>query len=245
MNKKEKILLIVFTILITLLFITTTILDIIKNCFLDYKLLFQLLITYFNMAKIILSFAFVIISIVLKIENKNKIYYFFAYIFNIIADFSLIISFPDNMLISLSAFILVQIFYFIILLNSSNNKTLNFINIFCRVFIIILCETIYILLLNNTELLILLVIIYAVNLICNVLFSLLNFKKLPLLSLGLLFFLFCDIFAGLNAGTNIGILTFDSGTLLYNLSTLKIDLSWFFYSICQYFLPISILNNKK
>ena len=95
---------------------------------------------------------------------------------------------------------------------------------------------------NNTDALALVSMLYFVNLFLNIVFAFINFKSSPIMAIGLLFFILCDVFIGL---LNIGpYFTIQEGTILHNILYSGIDFAWIFYVPSQVLLSMSLLPIK-
>ena len=85
-------------------------------------------------------------------------------------------------------------------------------------------------------------VFYYANLILNLVFSFISFKKAPIMAIGFLCFLLCDTFIGL---ANIGpYLTFPEGSFIHKLLDPGFDPSWAFYVPSQALLAMSLLHRK-
>ena len=91
----------------------------------------------------------------------------------------------------------------------------------------------------STDALALVSMVYYVNLILNLLFSFLQFRKQPLLSVGFLLFLLCDTVIGLNMLD--AYLPISRESLLYAVIDPGFNLAWAFYLPSQTLLAISLL----
>jgi hypothetical protein len=83
---------------------------------------------------------------------------------------------------------------------------------------------------------------YYANLITNVVFAFIDFKKLPILAIGLLLFALCDALIGLNFLRDY--VTVPDGSFIYKLIHPGFDLAWAFYLPSQALLSVSLFPFK-
>ena len=84
---------------------------------------------------------------------------------------------------------------------------------------------------------------YFTNLILNTVFAFISIKKQPVYALGMLAFVFCDIFVGFGAalGTYLSV---SEGSIIYMLAHPPFDAMWIFYAPSQTLIAISSLVGK-
>ena len=171
------------------------------------------------------------------IEGKKRDTYMVrgALFFTVIADLFLLVL-TGYVLIGVSVFIIVQLLYGIRL--GLNYRTVNI-----RLLIFFLFQLIGIFVFENYELFFFVVLFYIANLVANVLIAFGRYKFNEIFAVGLLLFLLCDIFVGLNNASDYIMIT--KGSIWDVLLNLPIDLMWFFYFPSQVLITLSILTNKE
>ena len=153
---------------------------------------------------IILSYTLVSLAFLFNLvfisKSKSFIYTFIALLFTLIADFFLVVL-QEHYLYGVLAFLVVQTFYFLRILHEENNVKLKKLHLIIRIFSSFLGLIIPILILkDNLDLLSIASVICYINLLLNVIFSLINLKtdKLGILfSIGLILFSLCDLVVGI------------------------------------------------
>ena len=96
---------------------------------------------------------------------------------------------------------------------------------------------------DKTDMLSIVSIFYYANLITNIVFSFLNFKKLPIIAIGLVLFLCCDTLIGLDILVH-SYFQVRTRTLLDMILYPGFDLAWAFYIPSQALLAISLLPDR-
>ncbi len=186
-----------------------------------------------------LSFLFSLLFIDFK---QLKLITQIALFFTVIADIFLLLVSPRTVVhqsIAMTSFTIVQLSYLIRLLKEQESKKINKINLILRlplttIIIIATC----IVLKDGVNYLAIISVIYYANLILNVVFGFVNFKKSPLLAIGLLAFLLCDTVVGF-VEMNRSFITVSEGNLLYALIHADFNFAWLFYAPSQVMLSIS------
>ncbi len=164
-----------------------------------------------------------------------------ALCFTAIAD-SFLLLMVGHELIGVVVFSIVQLIYGIRLILMDNRKLNINESINLRVFIIIVFQFINLIILKNYDILTLITFFYLANLVTNILIAFFHFHTNGVFAIGLLLFLCCDIFVGLN--NSQGYLDISSDSIIDKLLNLPIDLMWFFYFPSQVLITLSILANK-
>ncbi len=83
---------------------------------------------------------------------------------------------------------------------------------------------------------------YYANLIVNVIFAFIDFKRSPALAVGLLLFALCDAVIGLDLLD--GYMTVAADSFIYKIIHPGFDLSWFFYLPAQTLLALSLWKRE-
>jgi len=193
-------------------------------------------------AAVLSAFAFSMIFIKF---SKDKCCLQLGLLFTVIADLFLVLLKPMNQKIAMTSFSLTQIFYFLKLLQQSESKLQNILNFAIRLFLVIAVEIAAVIVLkNNTDYVSLISLFYYVNLILNMIFAFIQFKKSPLFAIGLLLFLLCDTFVGFQMAFDVYIFI-SHNSFLYKLFTLPFNFIWFFYLPSQTLIALSLIKNIK
>ena len=140
-------------------------------------------------------------------------------------------------------FSVVQIAYFLRLYIEDENKTRRKINLILRAVLSVVVLIVTALVLGEScDAVALVSMFYYVNLILNVVFGFISFKKNPILAIGLLLFILCDTVVGL---ASIGpYFNISKDSLIYKMTHPSFDLVWAFYLPSQALLSISLLPKK-
>ena len=192
-------------------------------------------LAYFS---IIICFIFSIFAF--KKETKN-LHIIIALLFTYLADSCLVPHFNGsyNGELGLVFFNFAQISYFLFILFRSEKK-LWLPHIIVRGCLILAMVIVAVVVLKDkTDFLSIVTVIYFANLICNLAFSIFNFKKDPLIPIGFLLFALCDITTGFNTIINSGYLSISSSSLIYKLAMSDFNFTWLFYQPSQILLTLS------
>ncbi len=181
--------------------------------------------------------------IVFAKKTKSYIFTQIALICTVGADLFLVIFGATNQLAGMIFFVGTQTAYFLRIYFEEERLKIRKFHLIARI-----CASTLILLAtclvlgDNVDALALVSMLYFVNLFLNIVFAFINFKASPIMAIGLLFFILCDIFIGL---LNIGpYFTIQEGTVLYSILYSGIDFAWIFYVPSQILLAISLLPTK-
>lgn len=179
--------------------------------------------------------------------EKSYSYYLtqLGLICTVVADLFLVVMNPIKQLPAMAFFSVTQLCYFFRLYTSCKNPRLRLAHIITRGSLVVIALSLTALVLGkNTDALSLVSLFYYANLIVNIVFAFIEFKKEPLLAIGLLLFLLCDTIIGLNVMAN-SYIPIAEGTLIYNILHCNINLAWIFYVPSQVLIALSLLNFKK
>ena len=186
-------------------------------------------------------------AIVTSGKSPHKKVFLTAMAFTVVSDIFLTLRFmlnenPTDQLVAMFTFSVTQICYAIYLYLQSDNKTLKKISVAVRVVVSILIMVISVVVLKDAiTTLVVVTMFYFVNLVFNAIFAFIEFKRNPLLAIGLLFFIFCDIIIGL--GVMRGMFPkVEESNFIYQL-VYSFSYSWLFYSISQTLISLSISQN--
>ncbi|MCQ2564492.1 MAG: lysoplasmalogenase [Clostridia bacterium] len=177
----------------------------------------------------------------------------FALLFTAVADLFLVIWTPLvswRQSIAMTSFSVTQICYFVrLLLESKTQKTRSFQIIFRIIFVAVVEAVTIVVLKTNVDYLSLISMFYYANLILNVITAFVQFKRSPLLAFGLLCFLLCDTFVGLNVAIGAGYLPIAESSIIYKIAYADFNFAWLFYVPSQTLLALSVCfikdNSKK
>ena len=180
--------------------------------------------------------------LLLNIKTKDSIISVAALFFTLISDTFLILIIQRE--IAMISFSVVQILYFIKLKNLNNElKTITKIDSIRFIRILLILIIVFIITFNNLDFLILITTFYFVMLFFNFIDSIKIFKIHPTISIGLLLFILCDIFVGLDFLK--ASLPLDKLPLANFIINIDFNFIWFFYTPSQVLLVLSILLVKK
>ncbi len=220
------------------------------SCFVAIELVMLCLILWgpskylniFEFSSIVVAFAF---SLFFVCKSPKILLTEFALLFTVIADLFLEIVSPMVQTVAMTAFTIVQLLHFGRLLLELETKKWRIINICLRFIVVLIVETITILVLKDkVDYLSVISMFYFSNLIANIVLAFVEFKKSPLLAIGLLLFLGCDIFVGLQSAIGVYI-DVPTTSLLYKIVFTPFNISWLCYLPSQVLISTSILNVNK
>lgn len=182
-------------------------------------------------------------SLVLLRAKRASVFTSAALLFTAVADFFLILL-GTGKLIAMCAFTLTQIFYCLRTLLVAETRKERICNVAVR-----LCGSalaalaVYIVLKEEAEPLFVISLVYYVNLLTNIVFAFLHFKKHRLFAIGLLLFALCDALIGLSFVEDIFALP--EGNFISQLWSLPVHLESMFYQPSQVFLALSVLSARE
>ena len=143
--------------------------------------------------------------------------------------------------IAMTTFSMAQISYGVYIILRSENPFKK-ISIIIRIVLSIVGALLPVILLpvmgNTPDYLSVATCIYGVNLLLNFVFSCINFKKVPLLVFGFLFFMLCDITVLLSAG-NGNYFNIPTDSFIYKILNQAFNLTWAFYIPSQMLIVLS------
>ena len=175
-------------------------------------------------------------SLVLFNKSYDWLFCAFGLFFTVVADWFLVVLDPIMELPAMFVFNVVQIMYFIRIFRThekAHNKTLPIgkigiahisVRLIAVVTALIACAAV---LGDDVDLLSMISLFYYANLLCNVVFSFVEFRKNPCFAIGLLCFALCDLFVGI--GMVEEYFTVLPGSLIYELTYTELNLMWIFY----------------
>ena len=185
---------------------------------------------------IVLAFSFSLIFLNFK---KGQYITQLALLFTVIADVFLVLARPQNQSVAMTSFSITQVLYFTKLLKETESKKVRLSNLITRIVAIVVIEVTTLFVLGEkADFVSLISMFYFINLILNMIFAFVNFKKNPLFAIGLLLFMFCDIFIGLQCAIGVYI-DIPSTSIIYKITFSPFNWAWLFYIPSQALLSIS------
>lgn len=174
-------------------------------------------------------------------QKKDTLIVLIALAFTLVADTGLILL--DNIReISVGAFVIVQILYAIRVRQLVLKLPLWF-DIGLRSGLVVIGEMFaFLMLRENYDCLITITVVYFVNLIINLTFSLINFKQNIIFAWGLILFALCDISLGLSNLSDF--ININNSILINGVINFPIDLVWMFYFPSQVLIVLSMKYNR-
>ena len=156
--------------------------------------------------------------------------------FTVIADWNLVILIPMRQLPAMYAFSVVQILYFVRIFRTHGMTSggvggackIKRIHIFIRLVMVAIALIVCVAVLGESvDALSMISLFYYANLLCNVVFSFVEIRKMSTFAIGLLCFALCDLFVGL--GMLGEYMTVEYGSLVYRLTHTDLNMAWVFY----------------
>ena len=197
----------------------------------------------------ILSFSTIVLACIFPLlfmnRNRNYIYTQIGLVCTVCADLFLVVIEPMHQIPAMCFFSITQICYFLrIYFNQSSNKQ-KLIHLLIRIIMIVLVLSITtIVLKDKTDFLSIISMFYYTNLIMNIIFASIQYKKSLLFPIGLLLFACCDLLIGLDV-LNSSYLEIKEGTFLSFLCNPGFNLAWVFYVPSQMFIALSMVELNK
>lgn len=188
---------------------------------------------------IALAFAFSLIFVSFK---DRKFIIQLALLFTVVADVFLVLVEPRNQALAMTSFSLTQILYFVKLLMTTENKKIRLANLISRITTIVLVLVVTLIVLGGkADYVALISMFYFANLVLNVIFAFIGFKQNPLFAIGLLLFMLCDIFIGLQCAIGVYI-DVDPSSIIYQIAFSPFNWAWLFYIPSQTLLSLTTMR---
>lgn len=197
----------------------------------------------------ILSFSTIVLACIFPLlfmnRNRNYIYTQIGLVCTVCADLFLVVIEPMYQIPAMCFFSITQICYFLrIYFNQSSNKQ-KLIHLLIRIIMIVLVLSITVIVLKDkTDFLSIISMFYYTNLIMNIIFASIQYKKSLLFPIGLLLFACCDLLIGLDVLDSL-YLEIKEGTFLFFLCNPGFNLAWVFYVPSQMFIALSMVELNK
>lgn len=195
-----------------------------------------------NFSVVVISALFVTLSF-----SKTRSYLFtqIALVTTVCADIFLVVIEPMIQLPAMIFFSITQISYFLRIFFETNNKLERKIHLIIRVLLSVLILIVTLAVLRqNTDALSLVSMFYYTNLVLNVVFAFIHFKKSPFFAIGLLLFFFCDTIIGFDIMAD----DYLTGSLVEWVNNIfkGANWAWIFYVPSQALIATSLIKfNKK
>jgi hypothetical protein len=193
-------------------------------------------------------------SLLLFGEQKRGCYKSIALLFTVVSDVFLVIVYQKSgqmlhQILGVCFFTVVQALYFIYLILSTSKKSLKITHVCVRVFLSVIMPIVaYMVCKEKTNFLIVITVIYFTNLVLNCVFAFIEYCKHNIFAIGLLLFIFCDVFVGANAMQGV-LFTASKGSLAYFMACPPFNFTWLFYVLSQTLIVLSfsykLIPNKK
>lgn len=198
---------------------------------------------------LVIIFAFVF-SLLFISREKNSYLTVGALAFTLIADLFLVMFDPARQLAGMIFFCGAQFFYAARVHFLIESKAAKNITLVLRTTAILTVQIVTVIVLGDAyDALSAVSMLYFTNIILSTVFAFIHFKKQPLYALGMLLFVFCDIFVGLSGalGTYLPV---SKGSIIYKIAHPPFDAAWMFYAPSQTLIAISshvkpIIKNLK
>ena len=154
------------------------------------------------------------------------------------ADLFLMVTVPQRPIVAMLFFSLVQAAYFLKIYLKTDDRGLRALHLFIRLFLLLTALIITLTVLGEgCDFLAVISVLYFVNLVLNLIFSFFIRKRSLLFSLGLFFFLLCDVFVGF--GMMEPYIPISEGSIAYFLANPGFNAAWLFYVPAQTLLALS------
>ena len=183
-------------------------------------------------------------SLLFKNKNISVLLMQLAFVFTLASDTFLVGVAPKIQWLAMTTFFIAQSLYFAKMLLSIKAKKYIADNIAIRA-ILIGCAVLlgWLVLKEKLDYVAAISLMYFASIIHNVILAFVLFKKSPLMALGMLLFLCCDIVVGLNSAIGVYI-SVPETSILYKIAYAPFNLAWTFYLPSQTLLALSTKDIK-
>ena len=183
-------------------------------------------------------------SLLFKNKNICVLLMQLAFVFTLASDTFLVGVAPKIQWLAMTTFFIAQSLYFAKMLLSIKAKKYVADNIAIRA-ILIGCAVLlgWLVLKEKLDYVAAISLMYFASIIHNVILAFVLFKKSPLMALGMLLFLCCDIVVGLNSAIGVYI-SVPETSILYKIAFAPFNLAWTFYLPSQTMLALSTKDIK-
>ena len=167
-----------------------------------------------------------------------------ALVCTVCADYFLVWSRDMKQLPAMIFFSITQLSYFARLYWEEMDAKRKKYHLICRVVLSAVAIGVTLVVLGDgADALALVSMFYYANLILNIVFAFVHFRRCPLLAIGLLLFACCDTVIGL--GLLDGYLSIPASSILYRILSPGFNLAWAFYLPSQVMLSMSLIEKGK
>ncbi len=167
-----------------------------------------------------------------------------ALLFTVLSDLFLVVVDPPKRLLAMIFFSVVQIAYFLRIMLECEEKRLRNIHLSVRLALLaVMLVATFAVLGGGADALAVVSVLYFTNLVLNAVFAFISFGRAPLLAVGLLLFVLCDVFVGFSMLD--GYLPVVEGTLAYALAHPGFNAAWLFYVPAQTLLALSAIKRQE
>ena len=205
-----------------------------------YVMIFAVGGSFVRYLVIIFSFLF---SVLFISKDKNSYLTAGALAFTLVADLFLVMLDPARQLAGMIFFCGAQFFHAARVHFLFEGKKAKSITLILRAAAIIAVQIVTVIVLGDSyDALSAVSMLYFTNIILNTVYAFIHFKKQSVYALGMLLFVFCDIFVGLSSaiGTYLAVA---EGSLIYRIVHPSFDAVWMFYAPSQTLIAISSHNS--
>ena len=159
------------------------------------------------------------------------------------ADYFLVYSEETQQLPAMIFFSVTQIAYFLRLYFEDKSQVRRTVHLICRAALSIVAVGLTLAVLGNgADAVAVVSMFYYANLILNIVFAFISFKRSWAFAIGLLLFVLCDTVIGLSLINTY--LPISEGSFIYKLIYPGFDLAWAFYLPSQALLAVSLLQSR-
>ena len=167
-----------------------------------------------------------------------------AMICTVFADYFLLIAPQRQQLPAMLFFSVTQLGYFLRIYFYDESKTRRILHVALRAIASVVAVAVTAAVLGEgADAVAMVSMFYYANLLVNAAFAFVNFKKAPILAVGLLFFALCDVFIGLSFIDDY--LPISPDSIIYKLLYPGFDPAWAFYLPSQTLIAVSLLWDRR
>ena len=177
--------------------------------------------------------------------EKSKAYAFtqLALLFTVGADYFLAYHFIPIQLQGMLCFSVVQTMYFLRLYSDDDNEKRKRVHLISRISISAVAMIATLLVLGKAaDAVAVISVFYYANLVLNLVFAFIQFKKAYLLAIGFIFFILCDTAIGLIC--LFPYLPIPDDSFIYKIQYAEFNIAWAFYIPSQILLAMSLLPKR-
>ena len=219
--------------------------------FVAIELLLYFIILFFDVKHLeIYCYLTIVMAFIFSLFYLNEGRYNFicmiAFIFTLVADFFLVVSGKvEYKGLAMTSFLFAQVMYATYIYLQIEEKKKFVIGITLRVTLTVIgILATFLVLKEGCDYLAVVSIIYFTNLICNIIDTIINIKKLYLLLIALVLFMLCDVVTGLSVADGL-YFTIPASSILSKIIYLPFNLIWFFYVPSQVLIALNLYRTKR